>query len=401
MYRFFFVEGVMESNALLRKLRILTVCLIVSGVLNVGLLVCGVLSRVQEENPSLAGPLVKKVLQEEASMSPFFMQIAGKSFHELVSYLTNRDPVGDGYLKRDMAVCALVAFHHFNLEKSLGGISLQRRVVALSDGSKVELFPGLSEDQFDAVIRFAYEEKWPLTSEGLFKLLKKHPVPRDPTLIQAFAMTPEFSAVQALFQRVDGFQDAESLVNLISEGSWDTLRHFAKGQAEQMDLSLEKRRHFLLLYLSQKSPTSARLLVQLDYAFVAKRMEDLLLLDLLSLCHEKTEGAERLCLELLKSPRADAIWTEAALHLYAYAGEAPPQPWDLKAAVARFAPQKMAPVVIAPVPAIAPQRSHTVKEGESLWKIAKHYNVKVDDILKCNAIDKDRLRPGMTIKIPN
>ena len=45
-------------------------------------------------------------------------------------------------------------------------------------------------------------------------------------------------------------------------------------------------------------------------------------------------------------------------------------------------------------------RYHTVAEGESLWKIARQYKAKVDEIVLLNGIDKDKLYPGMTLKIP-
>jgi LysM repeat protein len=58
-------------------------------------------------------------------------------------------------------------------------------------------------------------------------------------------------------------------------------------------------------------------------------------------------------------------------------------------------------VVQAPKPALKTSaRLHTVQDGESLWKISRQYKVKVEDIVKLNDIQKDRVYPGMTIKIP-
>lgn len=388
------------ETGMLRKLRILTICLILSGALNIGLFVCTVLPNKEEPPSYLAGPLAEKMSSEDSSMSPFLLQMTKRSFHELVSYLTNHDPVGHGYLKRDMAVAALVAFHHFNLEKALGDSHLQRRMVAFGGGPKIELFPGLSEEQFDAIIRFAYEEKWPLTAEGIFKLLKKWPSPRETTLVQAFLITPEFCALQALFQRVDHYKETAPLIDLVCEGNWETLRRFAQEQSELLDLSIEKRRSLLISYLGQKSETAARLLLQLDFAFVAKRMEDPMLLDLLSLCQHKTADAERLCRELLKSPRTDEVWALAAKLLYLYAGEDVPSPFELKTAIGRFGIKSVQTPAPLPAPVVKTQRYHTVKEGENLWKIARQYNVKVDELIRVNAIEKERLYPGMTLKVP-
>ncbi len=385
-----------------RKFRTLTFLLMASGSLNIGLIVYGVISRFQEDKQTMtAGSFAKMESSEEVAMQPFFMQLVNRSFHELVAYLTNREPVGEGYFKRDMAVSALVAFHHFNLEKAIGGAFLQKRKVSFNGGPKIEIFPGLTEDQFDAIIRFAYEERWPLTAEGLFKLLKRSKGSQEASLVQAFLLTSEFHALQVLFQRVDGFQDTSSLIQLVCEGSWDLLHQFTEEQSELLDLSVEKRRSLLLSYLHQKSQMAAHLLLQLDFAFALKRLDDSILLELLSLCKEKTKEAEKLCLELLKAPRTDAVWTKAAQCLYAYVKEDLPSPWNLQVALERF---KVIPSVtltstVEPIVSIE-MKTHVVKEGDSLWKIARQYNVKVDQIVKLNGLEKDHLRPGMTIQIP-
>jgi membrane-bound lytic murein transglycosylase D len=44
---------------------------------------------------------------------------------------------------------------------------------------------------------------------------------------------------------------------------------------------------------------------------------------------------------------------------------------------------------------------HTVKEGESIWTIAKKYNVSVSDVISWNDLDDDRIRIGWDLKILN
>lgn len=308
----------------------------------------------------------------------------------------------------------------------------------------------MSDDHFEGIIRFAYEEKWPLTAEGLFKLLKKWPDTKDESLVQAFIVTPEFHALQVLFQKSETPQLVGSLIHLITEGPWELLDQFTKQQAQLFDLSVERRRSLLLSYLAIGSKTAASLLLATDFAFISKRLEDKGIIGMLSLLNEKSPDAERLCLELLRSPRSDAVWTSAANNLYAYAGESPPSHIDQKEAIARFSSdskksssatqkgstpthealpaQKGNPPVekghtpsqrgTNPTPkgparsheetppihqeygALPSPRQHIVKEGESLWKIAKQYNVKVDEIVKANQIEKDRLFPGMVLRIP-
>ncbi len=380
-------------------MRILTISLVFSGALNIGLIATDIFRKCQDDSSSLSIRSVAKGKPlAETSFERYFSQMNKRSFHELVSFLTNRDPVDEGYLKRDVALAALVAFHHFHLEKSLGGLPLQRRTISFGDGSKAEVFPGLSNEHFEAILRFAYEEKWPLTTEGLFKLLKKWPDVKDESLTQAFLATPEFHALQVLFQKTEAPESPTCLLNLIFEGSWDLFDQFAKQQAQMLDLSIDKRRSFLLSYLAMGSKSAAQLLLKTDFTFVSKRLEDKGIIGMLSLFQEKSPESERLCLELLRSPRSDAVWASAAEVLYAYAGEKIPSPLDLQEARNRFIPSSNPPKqIVVETPKL---RQHVVKDGESLWKIARQYNVKVDELVKANAMEKDHLFPGMILYIP-
>jgi membrane-bound lytic murein transglycosylase D len=44
---------------------------------------------------------------------------------------------------------------------------------------------------------------------------------------------------------------------------------------------------------------------------------------------------------------------------------------------------------------------HTVREGESIWTIAKKYNVTVSDVIAWNQLEDDRIRIGWDLKILN
>lgn len=468
-----------------KKMRLLTISLMISGALNIGLVATGLFTKAQEVDPKIAiRPVNLEGKNLETGIERCLSQMEKLSFHELVSFLTNRETVDEGYSKRDLSLASLVAFHHFHLEKALSFKPSQRREITIGE-KKIELFPGLAEDQYEGIIRFAYEEKWPLTGAGLYKLLKKWPDTKDETLVQAFIVTPEFHALQVLFQKSESPQLVSSLIQLITEGPWEVLDQFTRQQAQLFDLSPERRRTLLLSYMAIGSKTAAKILLESDFAFISKRLEDKGIIGMLSLLTEKTPEAERLCLELLRSPRSDLVWTSAANNLYLYAGEVPPQPIDQKEAISRFAAnvntnrgatapseypadkanttnpsqkgipstQRGGPVQKSTAPTQDPvslprdnskgsplppkttpkqknseiiplQREqtpripektpkgpaqshetsisikHVVKDGESLWKISRQYNVKVDDILRVNQMEKDRLYPGMILIIP-
>lgn len=389
-----------------KRMRVLTLGLIFSGALNIALLASFVFYVLKDKEASFSISLPSKGERtQEATIGTAIQTLAKLSFRELVSYLTNRDLVEEGYTKRDLAVAALAGFHHFNLEKALGTPPSQKRTVALDGDKKIEMYPGLANDQFEAVIRYAYQEKWPLTSKGLFCLLQK-PGICDESLVQAFCLTPEFYALTALFQKTEAPQNPAVLVKLVAEGNWDLLERFSHEQEQMLDLSLDKRRRLLLSYLSLQSPTAAQLLLQTDFAFALKRLDDRGVLDLLGLLREKSETSQKYCAELLRSPRSDAVLQAAAQRLYFFTGETASASMDLKEAVAKFAPQaaEVPAPAPAPAPAAVPQppvfKTHVVKEGESLWKIARQYKIKVDELVRLNEIEKDKLFPGMTLRIP-
>lgn len=377
-----------------------TLALIFSGALNIALIAAFAYSKVEKTSVATTIMGKKEVVTTNAQI---FNTMSRLTFRELVSYLTNREMVEEGYSKRDLAIAALVAYHHFNLEKALSAPPAQVRTLLLSKDQTIDVFPGLNEDQFEAIIRFAYQEKWPLTAKGLFALMQTQKCPRDESLEQAFLLTPEFCALQVLFQKTGAPQEPQMLLNLAAEGSWDLLEKLFQEQSKVLELSEEKRRNILLSYLSLHSPAAAQILLNSDSAYALKRLDDKQILDLLSLLKKQTEEGTKFCLELLRSPRSDAILQSAALTLYSYAGEMPPLPIDPQTVLARFAPEvkKEAPKPEPVKPAPVASRYHVVKEGESLWKISRQYKVKVDDIVKINGLEKDSLYPGMTLKLPN
>lgn len=62
--------------------------------------------------------------------------------------------------------------------------------------------------------------------------------------------------------------------------------------------------------------------------------------------------------------------------------------------------------VVAAKPKSSPQNKngnkiHMVKEGESLWLIARHYDVRVKDIMEWNNLENDKIKPGANLKILN
>jgi hypothetical protein len=323
------------------------------------------------------------------------------SFSELVASLTNRELIEQGLCKRDLALASLVAFHDFHLEKAISFSPIQQRWIVLSPDQKIALYPGLDDEQFNAIIQFAYQEKWPLTSKGLFRLLQNQKASKiDETLVHAFLRTPEFYSLQLLFQKTGAAQTSSRLVQLICDGSWELLEDFAQTQSRDPDFSAEKRRGLLLSYLSHKSSVAAQIFLTTDFSFAQQRLEDSSVVNLISLLKEKTPEAERFCLVVLGSPRADLVLTAASERLYAFAGEIPPSPIDLNMALARFSPKTHLTRDVSSAPVKQAVRHHVVADGDNLWKIARQYKIKMDELVRVNELEKDQIYPGMILLIP-
>ena len=375
-----------------KKFKFLSVALLFSVALNVGLIAAYAYFGARESGMALLCKRGEK--QPLFTNGQMISSMTQLSFRELVSFLTNRELIEEGYTKRDLALATLVAYHHFNLEKALSAPPPQVRPHFFSKTQTIDLFPGLNEEQFEAIIRFAYQEKWPLTAKGLFAQLLLQKEGGDESLKQAFFLTPEFYSLQRLFQKKE---DPEALLHLVLEGSWPLLETFFKEQSQVLELSDERRTALLLEYTALKSPQAVQLLLKTDFTSALKRLEDEKVIELLSILKEPTELGKKYCIELLRSARGDAVWQKAALNLYSYANEMPALPIEPAHVLARFAKGEAPQKKTAPPSA---SQYHLVKEGENLWKIARQYKVKIDEIAKINGLENNSLYPGMTLKIP-
>lgn len=388
----------------MNRFRILTIGLIFSGALNVGLIATMIFSYFETSSLSAISTFKEQTQTNAPENRRLLLTMSRFSFPELVAYLTNRELQEEGYTKRDLALAALVSFHSFDLQKALSASPIQKRQFSLSSDQTVELYPGLNDEQYEAIIRFAYQEKWPLTSQGLFRMLKKWPKnTRDLSLIQSFLATPEFHILQVLFQRTGAPQDDSLLLDLVCEGNWEMLSGLIQEQTKGLDLSVDKRRSLLLDYIAHQSCTAAKLLIKTDFHFAKTRFKDESLLVFLSLLKEKCPDTEKFCMDLLHSSHQNAVCHSAAEKLYAFAGEEAPVPLDLQAVKMRFgfSPSvTSSPSLQKSEIKINQPLEHIVKEGENLWKIARLHKVKVDDIIRLNNLEKDRLFPGMVLRIP-
>jgi hypothetical protein len=421
-----------QENSWARRTKWLTQALIISGTLNIGFVATFAYFVLKERQGNFVLEL-KPTFKELAAKDtlPTNVQLLRSysvlPYQELILRLENKELAEEGLAKRDLALACLTAFYHFNLDKALGGLPVQKKNVSFTNYEGQEtiqlpVFPGLADYQFSAILQYAKTEKWPLTSQGLFNELKRSPEIHDPSLLAAFHLSPEYHSAYTLLTKSGLNLSREQVIELIIEGDWRLLTELNAQQRVALDLSPDKRRSFLLDYLKHHSKRAARILIENDLDFIAKRCNDTQVLTLLDLYSEYSPSLEQFTKELLASPRTEAVCRKAASLLYSWAKEEWKEPYDHLAAIQRFCPQQIAtqapipkeeplitPVKAAlqtqkPDPSSSPQaprkKMHTIEPGDNLWKIARKYHVSVEELMKTNRMETEKLRPGRQLEIP-
>jgi len=408
---------------ILFRLRFLTYFVIISVSLNIAFLATIIVHSNLEKQKQVT-PITAPLFQMENEEKPIFSnqhilkEMRNCSFKELAAYLADKDQIEEGYTKRDLALACLVAYHDFYLEKVLPKEKLQKRriTIEIEENQKedIVLFSGLNDFQYEGIIYYAYTERWPITSKGLFSLIKKTQAKCEISLLKTFMMTKEYDLIRNLFDHHIEKMSNEKLLPLLLEVRWEIIDSFAYEQMQLQDLTKERLRLFLLNCLEDKSSMAAQILLEVDFEYIVKRLDDIQILNLLELLPTSFEEVQNLCVELLKSSRRDKVWKASAEKLYVSAQEKMPDPFDHKKALERFAfsksmendwKEKVPPK--RKVQAVIQERAdsnspviHIVKDGENLWKIARFYKVEMNEIIRVNHLESDRIYPGTEIIIP-
>ncbi len=307
-----------DKDRWVKKVNFLTQALILSGALNIGFFATFLYSVLKEKPSStILLPVSSEKNVKEYSNSEYLSYLCSLNYRELLSLLSNKQLVEEGYTKRDLALGCLVTFHDFNIKKAVStNFLLQRREIIFfkNNDEKIEmtLFSGLSDYHYEGIIHYAYLEKWPLTSKGLYNLLKKWKKPRDKSLEQACIVTHEYEVIRTLFNANKCLISSDELLDLLSEVNFEMIDNFVKEQERSNNISDERRREFLIYCLNEKSKISAKLLLHTDFLYITKKVDDNTILNILSLLDDQTDEIEQFCVELLKSTRSDEIRKNSA-----------------------------------------------------------------------------------------
>lgn len=387
---------------------------IFSVAVNIALLTSLVFNAVKKREPQVK--LSSQQLAQKKgviSLKKTLVELSGKSFQELVAQLENTDHIEDGFSQRDIALSILSHQYNLDVNRALLGQNIALRFVAIqpANGQSYEypIFSAVSDSQYKLIQTFIQNEKWPLTSFGLFKKLAQGV--NDETLKNAFYLTKEFMYVDALFCSLA--ISKEVLLNIILQGSWETLNSFISEHHQVQEFSNPLRIQFLSQYLDSASEYAARLILEIDAPYALKKLTDSQILALLGLLEHKSSLSENFAVHLALGNRSDTVRQEACRLLYHYSGQTSPDPFSYQEAMLfvsnKYHMDSIEPLMstIADVKAVpevetksSAKKLYIVQEGDNLWKIAKKNHVGVDKLKKTNNLNSDLIRVGTTLVIP-
>lgn len=416
------MEERLEKVLWLKKIKTLTHALIISGALNVGFFatLCAMaLKNVHKkvEKPQGAFTSYKAPLFVSSDSMEILSQYFDTSYERLIQELCDTSLVEDGYCKRDYALGCLVGFHYFDISKALSGVPLQTRSLEFvhqegGERAKIDIFPGLADVHFQAIIQFAKTEKWPFTPQGLHVHLKRaKELGKIPfSLQEAFYLTPQFQWVWRFFTSWRPQISSEMVLKMLTEVDWEILEKFYTELALKKEFSEESCRRLLLSLIDAKSKEAVALVLEYDRDFFLTKLDDQSILFLLNVLDKHHYKPEHLARQLLISVRSDSVRIAAGKKLYTLAGEKVPAIYDHRAALVKFLPNffdkaqfSLQPKAVAAssAPMKLQKRKHLVVKGDNLWKIASMYKVSVQELSKRNQLSANAvIKPGMVLEIP-
>ncbi len=387
------------GNPWVKKIRLLSALLLVSISFNVALLTSLIYLSIDKGSSieKIGSQPTKKISFTNSEVLSRYLNM---SFNELVVELKDESLLQDGYTKRDLALACIVNYYFFDIDQSLSGTSLQKRRLTFvhKDGREIfdlDLFPGLSDIDYKRILSFISLHQYPFTSEGLFNELKNGKNKED-ALIESFLTTSEFYFIFTMFNRWGEKFSKEKILDMLLDGSWSLIKQFISNK--NVKFEIDSIRELLTEYIKIGSKNGAYIWILLESDYVLHKTEDVILNDLICAISENSELITLFLKKVLISIRSDQIRKSAAIKLYSLEGgeSTLPNPYDHAIVIKHFLPSILKQNDIASDCNVI---NYIVQNGDSLWKIAKKYEVSIESIRKLNSLKDDKLKVGQRLVI--
>lgn len=302
------------------------------------------------------------------------------NFEQLAARLNEKRPLSSSYTERDLILGYLVSERYFNIEAALGRKVYPEKRLLLEGGRVLNLYSQLTEEDFRCIGKYFAQEKWPLTSEGLFLAMQKDRDYKDPFLVQSFCLTPEFLTVEALFAQAKTLIKRKVLIDLMMEGNWVFLHDFLSNQCSE--LNDKTRRLFLSESLQLGSSTAAKLLLATDLSYAEKELSKEQILQLFRVLSDQTAEAALFAQHLISGNKNSEVSETAAKWLAQKTSIDPIEPIENRQHVKNTL-----------------YDFHVIQPGESLWAISKKYDISLEKLMKVNHLKNNTIHPGKTLKL--
>ncbi len=362
-------------------------------------------------------------------------RLSNLSDQDLLASLKDQKVVANGYQVREL-VLSILEVRGYQIQgplRSTGFWPISKSLFSWKDSSgnqhNLLLYSSLKDAHFDAMERFCTITEVPFTSEGIVARLNEDPT--NAKFKEALLRTEDWSVLHKLF--LDRSEDELFLLcSTLGATIFSRLTEYGRAGGNSEGLAST------MLKLFHENPSRALAdLIATNYAnhvVVQATDEDLLLL-LKQLPHSSPSGV-RLAMRLLRAQRKTPIWDASQAYL-ALEKELQPvanmkrdqalaflqklaQPSNQQEQVVKSTPK--------PIPAepkkvekkaaerpsastivsnrlasrqLRPYRKYVVKKGDTLWAVAKRFNVDVEKLKYLNGLRGTELSVGKELRIPH
>ncbi len=388
------------------------------------------------------------------SLKAELTDLFSKSDEELISTLDDEKIVANGYRLQELAL-ALLKARGYQVEDPLRPLGAWPQPMSAFSWSSpdgkacvVKLFSNVGAREIQAVKAFVRETAVPLTAEGIVRKIKEG---NDPELMKAALFrTDEWTTFSRVFSALS---EAELLIFSKDLGgdAFSAIVEWGHTHTDPKEIG-----PFVVSLFSSHPSSFLAELVASSYADAAvlQASDDTVIL-LYSYLPPQSEAGVRLAMRLLHGQRKLPVWQASQAYLARAASmptlssmnrdqvlewlqlmahpakEASSQSVGQVGAIVakrseevKISPQKVeAPVsskqpLPKPVPSkpltpasqvstrvatrqLQPYRVYTVRKGDTLWSVAKRFNVDVEKLKYLNGLKGTTLAPGKVLRIPH